>query len=718
MPLIELVSYVLTLVGLFTILLFVGLKNTESKIYRAFLLFGLAVFLYSAASFCAELPESLNSALLLSRIALFFANFIPLFFFSFALSFTDSGIKYKKVTIAAFLLLPILSVLAFLPTTIAEVQRHQYGTILSQVGFGLWATLLYFVALFTISFSILYNHSKKSDAVVRAQIKLMSFGIGISVGVNMITQIVLPTFGQSSLGNVIGNPANVVLVGAVGLAILRHKMFDIRSVIFRSFGFVLMAVAITLCYSAIIFGTSKILFPDLKLNGLQQVYFVVVALILALTVRPLIRWIKKLTDKLFFRDEYDPQHLVNEMGRILASEIDLGALTDKVANLLQNQMHVKTVDIIVLDKEKIYFESSGVLHDNHEKVAYDLKQFTSSVYVKDNLPSGAQKATMEGYELAVIAPLVANNEKIGYLLFSEKSSGANYTTQDARLIEIASGQLAVAIHNSLSYALVRQFNTLLQQRVDHATQELQSLNKKLKDADEVKDDFISMASHQLTTPLAAIDGYLNMATKGYYGPVNDKLNHPLSSALARARVMKQLVVDLLTISKMTAGKFTIDQAPSDLNILVPTEVNGLELRAKENEVTLTYHAPSTPLPEAYIDEQKTRQAIINLIDNAIQYTPGGKVDVFLDRNLDKIIFKVVDNGIGVPESEKAKLFTKFFRAGNAKNERPDGTGIGLYLVKRVTDAQNGQIIFESSSKGSTFGFSLPIKHTTVPNQKV
>jgi len=107
--------------------------------------------------------------------------------------------------------------------------------------------------------------------------------------------------------------------------------------------------------------------------------------------------------------------------------------------------------------------------------------------------------------------------------------------------------------------------------------------------------------------------------------------------------------------------------------------------------------------------------MMNLIDNAINYTPKGKIDVYLYRDNDWLYFKVVDSGIGVPEEEKEKLFSKFYRAGNAKTERPDGTGIGLYLVKRVIDAHGGEIIFESAvGKGSTFGFKLPFSKITVP----
>ena len=136
--------------------------------------------------------------------------------------------------------------------------------------------------------------------------------------------------------------------------------------------------------------------------------------------------------------------------------------------------------------------------------------------------------------------------------------------------------------------------------------------------------------------------------------------------------------------------------------------------AEMKHVTINFHKPKAPVPALQIDEGKTRQCLMNLMDNAIYYSStaegGGKVDVYLEADADWVSFKVKDNGIGVPKAEQAKLFQKFYRAPNAQKTRPDGTGLGLFLVGRVTKDQGGEIIFESEEgKGSTFGFKLPIK---------
>jgi signal transduction histidine kinase len=200
-------------------------------------------------------------------------------------------------------------------------------------------------------------------------------------------------------------------------------------------------------------------------------------------------------------------------------------------------------------------------------------------------------------------------------------------------------------------------------------------------------------------------------------PKPDEERKILDQALYRLRLMKRLVTKFLNVSQADANRLHIDFAPTDLNKLVAEEVEQLKQKAREKEVNLRFTPPEHPAPIMNVDDQKTRQAVMNLIDNAIAYTPHGEVTVYLESDPESISFRVVDNGIGVPEDQKPNLFGKFYRADNAKKERPDGTGIGLYLVKRIVEDQGGKIIFESQvGKGSTFGFTLPIKQQPQPSQ--
>jgi signal transduction histidine kinase len=149
--------------------------------------------------------------------------------------------------------------------------------------------------------------------------------------------------------------------------------------------------------------------------------------------------------------------------------------------------------------------------------------------------------------------------------------------------------------------------------------------------------------------------------------------------------------------------------------VVEGEVSQLKETAAGRGLELTFDKPAD-FPVLYLDETKIRQVIMNFTDNAIYYTPrGGHITVKLEDKGESIEFTVNDQGMGVPKSEQPHLFSKFYRAENARKARPDGTGLGLFMAKKVIVAQGGSIIFHSQEgKGSTFGFAFPKAKLQLP----
>jgi signal transduction histidine kinase len=251
-------------------------------------------------------------------------------------------------------------------------------------------------------------------------------------------------------------------------------------------------------------------------------------------------------------------------------------------------------------------------------------------------------------------------------------------------------------------------NKILFEENKRVAAQLRRSNAKLKALDAAKDEFISMASHQLRTPLTAIKGYLSMILEGDVGAVKPKQRAMMQQSFDGAQRMVYLISDLLNVSRMQTGKFVIDNQPSNLAEVIVGEIAQLKEQADAKEIKITYQKPQD-FPSLNLDETKIRQVIMNFLDNALYYTPnGGKVDVKLVESPESISFTVVDNGVGVPKSVQHNMFTKFYRADNARKMRPDGTGLGLFMAKKVVVAQGGAIIFNSvEGKGSTFGFSFP-----------
>ncbi len=269
-------------------------------------------------------------------------------------------------------------------------------------------------------------------------------------------------------------------------------------------------------------------------------------------------------------------------------------------------------------------------------------------------------------------------------------------------------ELIIALQNALRFEEIERFNETLQKRVDDATRQLRESNKKLKQLNDSKDDFIGMASHQLRTPLTAIKGYVSLVMDGDAGKVTVTQKKLLQQAFSSSQKMVYLVADLLNVSRLKTGKFVIERTSTNLVKLIKDEMDQLQTEAATRGVGLEFDMPAD-FPSLPFDETKTRQVIMNFLDNAIYYTPaGGHVRAELVELPNSIEFRVIDDGIGVPKTDQYHMFTKFYRAKNAQRARPDGTGLGLYMAQKVIVAQGGAVIFKSEEgKGSTFGFSFP-----------
>jgi len=301
-----------------------------------------------------------------------------------------------------------------------------------------------------------------------------------------------------------------------------------------------------------------------------------------------------------------------------------------------------------------------------------------------------------------ICPLLARNEVVGALVMGSPQAPDQLGFYQKSLLERLTVAVGIAIDNTVLY-------TKSQESAAH----LRAANRNLKELDLAKDEFISMASHQLRTPLTSIKGYISMLLEGEAGKTTATQQEFLEYAYGESQRMVGLIADLLNVSRMSAGKFLIEKAPTDLDAIVRDEVQQLLQHASARNLKLEYHPPVKPLPQLALDESKTRQVIMNFIDNALYYTKQGSVTVSLERRGQAAEVRVTDTGIGVPKEARDHLFTKFFRAGNAQVMRPDGTGLGLFMAKRVVEDQGGTIIFESvEGKGSTFGFVMPLKQET------
>jgi signal transduction histidine kinase len=700
------VSIANALVGL---AVFARNSRNRANIYFLGLALSISVWTLTNAIFKAVPHDILLAVALASyAAAISAAGFFCVFIFQFT--------KRRPVPEWLILLLTAVTVMcSLIPGFMASGVTYSYS-IITTPGIALLVAVVFIV--FTLGFTTLVSYSRRSKTVERTQAQFMLAGMAIAAAAAVIFNLILPL--MHLYDYVAYGPAfTTFLVAAVAYAIIRHRLFDIRIVIARSAAYTLLLASLTLIYGGVSLALSQFLFKSGSVSTAQSAANTVLALILAFLFQPLRRFFEKITDRIFYRDRYDSQVVINELSQIFVSELHIERILKKSLTALCEALHIEFGQIIVFSNDHVYrVEHYGPL-PKRLMVAPELATLNRSMLIADELEGGERKRLLEEHGVRVSMMLSSREGFIGYLLLGDKLSGNIYSDQDIKLLEILGKELAVAILNARSFAEIAAFNQHLQERVDHATKRLRVANRHLKELDRVKDEFISMASHQLRTPLTTIKGYLSMMLEGDVGPIPDQQREFVTYAFTSSERMVNLISDLLNVSRLQAGRFIIQTKPTDMVKMIDEEVHQLHSHAEAKGLALVFDHPKQALPEIEIDENKTRQVIMNFIDNAIYYTQQGEVRVMLEQTGDLVRMLVKDTGIGVPEQAKKKLFSKFFRAGNAQTVRPDGTGLGLYLAKRVVEDQGGTIIFDSvEGKGSTFGFELPIKHPVIDKKEV
>lgn len=693
-------------------------NNPQSATNRVYGLLSLVIVLWMITNYLSLVPALVNTSLLYIRLSVFFATAMSALFLLFANTMPNYRVIMRprrlKVLGVASALTMLLTISPFVFTEVTI--SNNVPTPVPGPGIGLFSLV---TTLFSIlAITTLVKKIRSNDEKVRQQVKFILIGISIMLGLIIVTVLFPVVLFKKSTFVPFIPLYTIIFLGMTTIAIVRHRLFDIRAVIARSVAYLLTVTAFVIVYTGAVLVISYIFFKDKSIN--TRAHFTYIALALMFT--PTVYWLKskldKLTNKLFYQDSYDSQAVLDELSGVLVGNLKLEELLKDSERVITRNLKVTFLNfaVYVSKGSNLRLMGNGALEPEKMKDILSKSQFGRRVVVTKELLENAPQLyeTLRAEGIAVVAHISTHEGRVGYIVLGDRKSGNDYTSADLQLIRIIADELALGMQNALRFEEIQEFNETLQQKISEATKELRKTNEKLKALDEAKDEFISMASHQLRTPLTSIKGYVSMVLEGDAGKISGQQKQLLEQAFVSSQRMVYLIADLLNVSRLKTGKFVIEAKPTYLPGVVEGEMQQLMAAAKAHNLEMTFDKPAS-FPTLNLDETKTRQVIMNFMDNALYYTPsGGHIKVQLIANDKTVEYRVVDDGLGVPKEEQHHLFTKFFRADNARKVRPDGTGLGLYMAKKVIVAQGGAIIFESiEGKGSTFGFSFPRSHLEV-----
>lgn len=556
------------------------------------------------------------------------------------------------------------------------------------------------------------------------QIKMISSGLIGFVLISLLTNLLLPTLIGNAWPSQFAPIGSLILAITFFYAVMRYKLFDIKPAVIRGTAYLILMTILALVFVSFV-NLSNLIRSLLGINQDFQVFFsTAIVLVIAASFHPLKRLFDKITNSIFYRDAYKTQDFFASLSELLASTTDLRGLLQRAAQHIAAALKVEQAFFYVYYTNSTQHHLSAGTKDHARLPLYDVKVLDSYVndhkkriFLTDYLPNKDEdiRRLLVSHGIALLLPLRLRDKTIGYLCLGD-TRAESFSQRDLNVLKTIADELVIAIQNALLVHEVKEINATLQQRIQVATAELRESNAQLHRLDTAKNEFVSMASHQLRTPLTSVKGYISMMLDGDVGKISDAQRSALQEAFNSSERMVRLIGDFLSVSRLQTGKFMIEKKPIDLVKVIAQEVDGLRIIASTHGQKLAFVHPKKSLVIA-IDEAKIRQVIMNFIDNAIYYSRADStIHVSLSRLEDEVVFTVEDTGIGVPPDEQHKLFNKFYRATNARQQRPDGTGVGLFLAKKIITAHDGKIIFSSTvGQGSTFGFRLPLNQSDEPD---
>ena len=647
------------------------------------------------------------SAVFCPALAIFTAkSFLPL---------TKSVRSFIFISSSLFIVFSIYIILA--PEFIINVSEVTAPVDFSQIpinsiNYVVFAT--FFSVFFLIAMWFGYVAWRKSDNIRRKQVAIYMTGLLVSSIPGFVVDLLLPSLGDYRYVWV-GPVAIILFLFAIMYSIVKYRLMDVKTAVARSVSYMLLLIALAVVYVISAYIISIVIFQrTLTIDSRVNFMNMILAILLAFLYQPIKKFFNKLTDRVFYYGEYDADTFAREISKILTYTADLQLLTRRVGNYIASSLKAEKVAFCIPEKG-IYGRTGrrrlSVVEEDVRRIMDYYYKYCSfpEVILANQVKDSELKKLLDIHRTKIVVPLLHQNQETGILFLGEHKS-LGYSSRDIEMLESIAGELAVSIRNSLSMEEINELNKSLQRRIDEATKELRFSNRQLQRLDEAKNEFISMASHQLRTPLTSIKGYLDMMLEGDLGKISPTQRAVLREAFSSSERMVRLINDFLNVSRLQTGKFTIDKQSVDIAQILRDEVSLLKVVADQRSVEMVLKIDKK-IPSLAVDSEKIRQVMLNMIDNAIYYSsPHKKVVITLKSSGKMIEFSVKDSGIGVPKSEQANLFGKFFRGTNAKKRRPDGTGVGLFLAKKVILSHDGEMIFESEEgKGSTFGFKLPVR---------
>ena len=568
-------------------------------------------------------------------------------FFSSAL--TETNLKKITKILISFTgsILFFISFTSLIAKGISNPELEGFGVSM-QLGplFPTWVAYLIICTLFVIY--ILIRGIVKLNNERKNQIYYFIFGIGIFSLWALAVAVILPIFGFTNL-DMLDTIGTLFVTGFTSYAIIKTNALGIRSLLFKVF-INSLVIVIIIGLLAVIISIESWIKDNFGLTGFYSMIIFVSIVIFFI-------------GRLFF---------------IKTEALERAKVS--LTNLLQESEKEKNEMSTIISN----FSDGLLIFDKNNKIVIVNPEAEKMFDIKAN--------SLIGKNIDELKTLVGTSQILNHLPDNLKEFFKSRTKINENFfLEISN--IPISSEKELIGGLIILHDITDEKRIEN-----------------MKSEFVSLAAHQLRTPLSGIRWALESMLNNNLGELNPEQKDLMKRTYDRNSGLIDIVNDLLNVSKIEEGKYLFEKELSNIEEIFQSELEQYTNQIKNKNINFKFEKIQEPLPKITLDKERIKIVFQNLIENAIKYTPkGGTIEACFNKNNDNIEFKIKDSGIGIPKDEKERLFEKFFRATTATKVDPGGSGLGLFISKNIIEAHHGKITAETEeNKGTTFYITLPI----------
>ena len=588
---------------------------------------------------------------------------------------------------------------------------HQGSSYAIEYGPLGWLYILgIFVAMGLMTSGMVYG-LRHSSGLRKRQLIATGIGLSVSVPLVIIFYLIIPSITGVAWFNKLSATPMLILVISLYYGVVRYRLFDIRSALVRALAYVLSLITIIAVYYSLATLITGLFLDDSDAVS-QNPINIVLAISLLIIFQPIKRFFDKLTNKIFYSDYYNAEDFFSRFNRTLISTTDLHTLLERAATEIATTLKSEQAFFFVHTNGE-HHTVVGTANYRHMSKE-DIDSFHHIIHGKRTAIMNLSMLNdddpiynlMKRNHVAIVMPVIGTRV-IGYLAIGNRITSI-YTPRDIQVLGALSDGLAIAIQNNLSIKEIKDINTAnLKQRISDATKELQAKNEVLRQIDEEKDEFISIASHELRTPMTVIRGYVNLLQNKKIDLDGQK--NMLEKVSLNTKALIDMVNNMLDLSKLESGKLEMMLTDVAIDDLINASVEQIRLLYVDKGVDIKYHGSGATIRT---DPEKFARIVLNLLNNAYKFTPSGG-SVTITSSIDKVshivVVCVADTGIGIPSEGINSLFKKFSQVDNYLQRQAGGTGLGLSICKQLVEKLGGRIWVESTPDvGSKFYFTTPM----------